>query len=180
MSRIGKKEIEIPEKVEVKLDGTTATVKGPKGELSKVFRSSIAVEIKDGKVFFTLKKTDKLSRALWGTYASHMSNMIKGISEGFEKKLIIEGVGFKAEVSGGKINLNVGFSHPVEMPIPEGIEVAVEKSEITIKGIDKEAVGQFAADIRSKKKPEPYKGKGIRYVDEVIRRKEGKKAAASA
>jgi large subunit ribosomal protein L6 len=180
MSRIGKKEIEIPEKTEVTLDGTTVSVKGPKGEISKMFRPVISIEI-DGKVInFKPKRNDKFTRSLWGTYSSHISNMIKGVNEGFEKKLIIEGVGFRAEASGGKVVLNIGFSHPVELEIPEGVEVSVEKNEINIKGIDKEKVGQFASDIRSKKKPEPYKGKGIRYEGEVIRRKEGKKAAAAA
>lgn len=180
MSRIGKKEIEIPEKTEVKVDGTTVSVKGPKGEISKMFRPVISVEVLGTKINFKPKKTDKFTRSLWGTYSSHVSNMIKGVNDGFEKKLVIEGVGFKAEASGGKIVLNIGFSHPVELAIPDGLEVSVEKNEIMIKGIDKEKVGQFASDIRKQKKPEPYKGKGIRYEGEVIRRKEGKKAAASA
>ena len=117
------------------------------------------------------------SRKDWGTVASHLSNMIEGVTEGFTKKLIIEGVGYRAETSGNKLVMQLGYSHPVEMQIPEGVAVEVEKNEITVSGTDKEAVGQFAANIRAKRKPEPYKGKGIRYSDEIIRRKEGKKAA---
>lgn len=178
MSRLGKKGIDIPSGIDVTVSGTTVTVKGPKGEMTRTFRSSVEVGVKDGHVTLTPKKTDKQTRSLWGTYTSHISNMIQGVNEGFEKKLIIEGVGFKAEVSGKDLKLAIGFSHPVNVPIPEGVNVAVEKGEISISGMDKEMVGQFASDVRSHKKPEPYKGKGIRYAGEVIRRKEGKKAAA--
>lgn len=178
MSRLGKKGIDIPSGVEVKVSGTTVAVKGPKGELTRTFRSSVGIEVSDGHITLVPKKKDKQTMSLWGTYTSHVSNMIQGVSEGFEKKLIIEGVGFRAEVSGKDLKLTIGFSHPVSVPIPEGVTVVVEKGDITVSGIDKEAVGQFASDVRSQKKPEPYKGKGIRYVGEVIRRKEGKKAAA--
>lgn len=180
MSRIGKKEIEIPKACEVKIEGGTVSVKGPKGELVREFKPLISIEEKDGAIILKPDSNDKLAKSLWGTYASHISNMIKGVSEGFEKKLIIEGVGFKVEVSGDKVVLNVGYSHAVELAIPEGIEASVQKNEITISGIDKEVVGQFAANIRRQKKPEPYKGKGIRYENEVVRRKEGKKATAAA
>lgn len=178
MSRLGKKGIDIPAGVEVEASGTTVKVKGPKGELSRMFRPVISVEIEGSHISLAPKKKDKQTMSLWGTYASHISNMIEGVSKGFEKKLQIEGVGFKAEVSGKDLNLAIGFSHPVKVAIPEGVAVSVEKSEITVAGIDKEKVGQFASEVRAKKKPEPYKGKGIRYAGEVIRRKEGKKAAA--
>jgi large subunit ribosomal protein L6 len=176
MSRLGKKGITVPQNTEVLIEKGLITVKGAKGELSKAYNSNVKIEVSDGEVVLTPQRQDKLTRALWGTYASHISNMVKGDNEEYEKKLIIEGVGFKAEINGKNLILHVGFSHPVEMEIPEGLEVSVEKDTITTRGIDKEAVGQFAADIRSQKKPEPYKGKGIRYDGEVIRRKEGKKA----
>jgi large subunit ribosomal protein L6 len=176
MSRLGKKGITVPQNTEVLIDKGLISVKGPKGEISKEFNSSIKIEVNDGEVVLTPQRQDQLTRALWGTYASHISNMVKGVNEAYVKKLIVEGVGFKAEINGKNLKLNVGFSHPIEMEIPEGLEVSVEKDTITISGINKESVGQFAANIRSKKKPEPYKGKGIRYDGEVIRRKEGKKA----
>ena len=180
MSRIGKQPIEIPEKTTVTLSSGTATVKGPLGELSKHFRSDVEIAVKDKEIVLTPKKDNTLARALWGTYASHLRNMIKGVNEKFEKKLIIEGVGYKAEVSGNKLTLQVGFSHPVEKTVPEGVEATVQKNVISISGSDKEVVGQFAAEVRVVKKPEPYKGKGIRYDDEVVRRKQGKRAAAAA
>ena len=177
MSRIGKQEIQIPKGVEVKKDGALLTVKGPKGSLTKTFRDDIEIKIEDGKITFSPKRNDKFSRALWGTYASHIKNMVKGVNDGFEKKLILEGVGYKSEVKGDKLVLALGFSHPVVIKIPEGITATAEKNNITITGIDKELVGSFTAAIRALKKPEPYKGKGMRYHDEVIRRKQGKKTA---
>ena len=176
MSRLGKKGIDVPEKTEVLIEGNTVRVKGPQGELSKTFRPVVSLKVADNHVDVELLRKDKMSRALWGTYTSHVANMVRGVNELYEKKLIIEGVGFRAEASGKKLKLTVGFSHPVELDIPEGLDVSVEKDTITVKGIDKELVGQFAANIRSQKKPEPYKGKGIRYEGEVVRRKEGKKA----
>lgn len=175
MSRIGKQEIKIPEKTEVFIENGTVRVKGPNGELSKKFRPNISIEIKDNKVFLNKKDETLESEALWGTYASHIINMIAGVNTPFQKQLIIEGIGYKATLSGENIVLNIGFSHPVNVKIPHGLKVLVEKGLITISGNDKEAVGQFAAIIKSKKKPEPYKGKGIRYVGEIIKRKEGKK-----
>jgi large subunit ribosomal protein L6 len=177
MSRLAKKPITIPEKTEVTQDGTLITVKGPKGELSKDFsRSNVTIEIKDGVITLTPTNDEKFTRSLWGTYASHLINMVHGVNEGYEKQLVVEGVGFKAAVSGKELDMALGFSHPVKVTIPEGLEVTAEKNQITIKGIDKELVGSFAADVRALKKPEPYKGKGIRYADEIIRRKQGKKA----
>jgi large subunit ribosomal protein L6 len=177
MSRIGKKPIDIPEKTEVLIAPGLVNVKGPKGELNLAYKSElIDIRTEDGKVILTPKGESLEHNALWGTYASEISSMIKGVNSLFEKKLIIEGVGFKADVKEDSIVLNIGFSHPVKLKIPTEINCSIEKNEITVSGISKEKVGQFTAVIRSKKKPEPYKGKGIRYSDEVIRRKEGKKA----
>jgi len=177
MSRIGKKPIIIPEKTEVKQEKGIITVKGPKGELSRAFRSEIDIKIEGNTITLNPTNNSKFSRSLWGTYGSHLYNMILGVNNSFEKKLIIKGVGYKAEVSGKKLILSLGFSHKVELEIPNGLEINVTKDVVTISGIDKEAVGQFSAKIRSYRKPEPYKGKGIKYEDEVIRRKEGKKTA---
>lgn len=185
MSRIGKQLIKIPEKVEVTFAAGMLTVKGPLGTLTRVIPAVIKVKIDppageagNGEVSFEPKRHDVDTRALWGTCASHLSNMIQGVTKGFEKKLIIEGVGFRAAVAGAKMTLNLGLSHPVDLPIPAGIKVATDKNLIIITGFDKELVGQFAATLRALKKPEPYKGKGIRYENEVIRRKEGKKVVS--
>jgi len=177
MSRIGQKPIEIPEKTEVTVNAESVSVKGPLGELSLDYRPEIKIEIEDGKIRLSPKKEGFKTKALWGTYSSLISNMIEGVNNGYKKKLIIEGVGYKAEMKGQILVLSIGFSHLVEMPVPEGLKVEAEKGTILIGGIDKHLVGKFAASIRSKKVPEPYKGKGIRYDDEVIRRKEGKKTA---
>lgn len=185
MSRIGKQEILIPAGVKVTQNvstgGNTVTVVGPKGTLRKIFRDDIIITIADKTINLNIKRNDKFSQSLWGTYASHIKNMIKGVETPYQKKLILEGVGFKSEVKparagGGKeFNFALGFSHPVIVPIPEGITATAEKNNITITGIDKELVGSFTAAIRALKKPEPYKGKGMRYENEVIRRKQGKK-----
>ena len=178
MSRIGKQTVVIQSGVEAKLEGDVFTVKGSKGTLSRSFPGNVTIDIKDNQITFTPKNPDdKKNRALWGTYASHVKNMVNGVSEGYTKKLILEGVGFKSEVAGNNLKLALGFSHPVNVNIPEGLEVKAEKNVITISGIDKELVGQFTANVRALKKPEPYKGKGFRYDDEVIRRKQGKKTA---
>ena len=176
MSRIGKKPLLIPENTEITVADALVTVKGPKGELKITYLpSKVNISIEDGIVVTSPVKDDVECRSLWGTYASHIGNMIQGVNELFEKKLIVEGVGFRAALAGNKLTMQLGFSHPVEMEIPEDLEVVVEKNDITIKGINKESVGQFTAKVREKKKPEPYKGKGIRYSNEVVRRKEGKK-----
>jgi large subunit ribosomal protein L6 len=178
MSRVGKQTIQIPAGVEVKLSGITFSAKGSKGTLSRDFPGDVTININGSEITFTPKsETDKKNRALWGTYASHVKNMINGVSTGYTKKLILEGVGFKSEVAGKSLNLALGFSHPVKVEIPEGLTVTAEKNNITVTGIDKEMVGQFTASVRAMKKPEPYKGKGFRYDTEVIRRKQGKKAA---
>ena len=175
MSRIGKKEIEVPSGVKVSQSGGILTVVGPKGTLTKNFRDDITIAITDKSVTLGIKRNDKFSKSLWGTYASHIKNMIAGVVTPYQKKLILEGVGFKSEVKGKEFNFALGFSHPVIVPIPEGITATADKNNITITGIDKELVGSFTASIRALKKPEPYKGKGMRYADEVIRRKQGKK-----
>ncbi len=171
MSRIGKQEIIIPAGVEVKKDGAVLTVKGPKGTVSKNFRDDITITIADKMVTLSTNRNDKFSKALWGTYASHVKNMIAGVEKPYVKKLILEGVGFKSEVKGKDLHLALGFSHPVIVHIPEGLTVTAEKNNLTFTGIDKEMVGSFTAEVRALKKPEPYKGKGFRYDDEVIRRK---------
>jgi len=176
MSRIGKKGIQIPEKTEVSMTAGLFKTKGPKGSLERNFLPEISVTIGDKEVTLAIVKESNLTKALWGTYASHIKNMIQGVTEGFEKKLILEGVGFKSQVNGNKLVLALGFSHPVEIEIPVGLEVKAEKNNITMFGVDKELVGSFAAKVRDLKKPEPYKGKGFRYHNEIIRRKQGKKS----
>ncbi len=177
MSRIGKKPVLIVPGVEVKELEGRIDVKGPKGQLFLEVPSEIKIEIKDNEISFSLLKEDKKTKSLWGLMRTLTSNMIEGVTKGFEKKLEINGVGFKARVEGKDLFLDVGYSHPVKVDAREGIEFKVEKNVITVSGIDKELVGQIAAEVRRVKKPEPYKGKGIKYVDEVIRRKLGKKAA---
>jgi large subunit ribosomal protein L6 len=176
MSRIGKKPISIPEKTEVKISEGFISVKGPLGELSRSFKPDINIKIEGKEIILEPVKITNESNMLWGTYASHITNMIKGVNEVFIKKLSVEGIGYKVDKQGNDIVLNVGFSHPIKLAIPESVNVEVEKNIITISSIDKEKVGQFTAEIRSTKKPEPYKGKGIRYDDEVVRRKQGKRA----
>ena len=178
MSRLAKKPINIPESVEIKIDGGLIMVKGPKGELKKEFDSAaIDIQINGKEISLQKNIETKESKALWGTYASHITNMIHGVSEGYEKKLIIEGVGFRAEVKGNNLEMALGFSHPIIVPIPDGLSVSVEKNVVSVSGIDKEMVGQFASTVRLFKKPEPYKGKGIRYEGEIVLRKQGKRAA---
>mgnify|MGYP003336432756 CR=1 FL=1 len=176
MSRLAKNPIQIIDNVEVKLDGSTMIVKGPKGELSRELKTNVvALAIDNGTATFSIEGNDMFTRSLWGTYASHLTNMMVGVTEGYQKTLEVEGVGFRWELKGSTIVMQLGFSHPVEMDVPEGIIVTIDGSKLTVAGIDKELVGAFAAKIRDKKKPEPYKGKGIRYQGEYIRRKQGKK-----
>src|SRR3989338_908326 len=175
MSRIGKKPIIIPDKVEVKVAGNQVTVKGPKGELSQKLHSLVKIAQADGQLKVAVANPeDKEQASLWGLFRTLVSNLVEGVTEGFQKQLEINGIGFKAQVQGNKLILNVGFSHPVEYSIPEGIQISVDKNVMTVLGADKQQVGQVAAEIRAIKKPEPYKGKGIKYLDEVIRRKAGK------
>jgi large subunit ribosomal protein L6 len=181
MSKIGKQELHIPAGVTVTQSagsgGGLLTVKGPKGTVTKSLRNDIEVTITPTLVTLATKRNDKFSQSLWGTYASHIKNMIAGVVTPYQKKLILEGVGFKSEVKGKELHFALGFSHPVVVKIPEGIIATAEKNLISLTGIDKELVGSFAASVRALKKPEPYKGKGMRYEGEVIRRKQGKKTA---
>jgi len=177
MSRIGKNPITIPAKTEVSLKDGVLTVKGPLGQLSRSFAKGVEIVVDGNEVKVLLVDDTIFAHALWGTVASHIKNMVQGVNQLFVKKLIVEGVGFKSAVSGKDLVLNLGFSHPVTIAIPSVLTVTAEKNVITISGINKEDVGSFAALIRAKKKPEPYKGKGIRYDNEVVKRKEGKKTA---
>lgn len=177
MSRIGKKIIAIPAKTEVTYSSNVLTVKGPLGTLTKKFTNAIEVAITSTEVTLVPKRKTLETNALWGTYSSHIQNMISGVTTPFVKKLILEGIGYKSEVKGANLVLALGFSHPVNVVIPEGLKVTAEKNVITVSGMDKELVGSFAAKVRSLKKPEPYKGKGMRYDGEVIKRKQGKKTA---
>lgn len=180
MSKIGKQPVQIPTGVQVKLDGDLVVVKGAKGELKKKFPIDyLKLEINDGKVVISFLQDSIQARALWGTWRMLVANLIEGVSKGFEKKLELEGVGFKASVQGKNLGMSLGFSHPVTVVAPVGIEFKVEKNVITVSGIDKELVGQTAANIRDWYPPEPYKGKGIRYQGEVVRRKAGKKVGAT-
>ncbi len=176
MSRIGKQPIKIPEKTEVTVSGDAILVKGPLGELSRRLHQEVSVSVKDGAVVVAPQSKTLFAQALWGTYASHVINMLQGVNHPFEKKLLVQGIGYKSDLSGNKIVLTVGFSHKVELDIPEGLTVTSEKNVITVSGIDKELVGQFTAKVRAVKKPEPYKGKGIRYEGEQVRQKQGKKS----
>lgn len=179
MSRIGKQPIQIPENVEVEIAQGGIKVKGPKGELNRSIPSQIEVALKGRELVIAPRQKTKETPALWGLFRSLIFNMVQGVSQGFEKKLEIEGVGYRASLQGGKLVLNLGFSHPIEMEAPEKIEFKVDKNIITVFGPDKQLVGQIAAKIRAQRKPEPYKGKGIRYLGEVIRRKAGKKAVGT-
>lgn len=178
MSRIGKNPITIPAKTEVVVADGVVTVKGPNGELRRRFIDAVTIVVADGTVTVAPANETGEALALWGTFAAHIRNMLKGVNEPFSKQLVVEGIGYKVDVTGTNVVLNVGYSHPVLLPIPEGIAVKAEKGVITVSGIDKEAVGQFAAVIREVRKPEPYKGKGIHYEGEQIARKQGKKAGA--
>lgn len=183
MSRIGKQPIEIPQGVEVKVDGNTVTAKGPKGELRQVVDADLSVKVEDGQLIVDRPTDQKRHKAMHGLYRSLVSNIITGVSEGYTKKLIMTGVGFRANATGQVLELSVGYSHPVIMALPPEIKVSAEQLKgqdpvITLESHDKQLIGQVAAKIRSVRKPEPYKGKGIRYADEYIRRKAGKAAAA--
>ncbi len=175
MSRIGKRPIAIPNKVTVEINGQHVAVKGPKGSLERVLPPQVKVE-KDGETLQVLRQDDsRTARERHGLSRTLVSNMVEGVSKGFEKRLQIQGVGYRAQAQGSKLTLNVGYSKPVEMTMPEGIQVAVEKNtEVTVSGINKEVVGNVAAQVRAVRPPEPYKGKGIRYLGEFVRRKAGK------
>ncbi|MDQ0340201.1 large subunit ribosomal protein L6 [Caldalkalibacillus uzonensis] len=175
MSRTGLKPVQIPDGVEIKIDGTHVTVKGPKGELSRQFHPDMMINIEDNQVVVKRPTDNKQHKSLHGTTRSLIANMVEGVTKGYEKNLELVGVGYRAQKSGNKLVLNVGYSHPVEIVPEEGIEIEVpSQTKITVKGIDKERVGAVAANIRAVREPEPYKGKGIRYEGEQVRRKEGK------
>lgn len=175
MSRIGRMPIEIPNGVTVDIkEGNQVTVKGAKGTLSRVLPEEMTIKMEDGHVVVTRPNDLKKMKSLHGLTRTLIHNMVVGVSEGYEKVLEINGVGYRAAKQGKKLVLNLGYSHPVEMEDPQGLESSVDGNKIIVKGIDKEKVGQYAAEIREKRKPEPYKGKGIKYADEVIRRKVGK------
>jgi len=177
MSRIGKKIITIPSGVTVSQNGDVITVKGPKGELSQKVASCVNFEIKENEIVLTADNNDKVINTLHGTTRANVANMVEGVSTGFKKTLIIVGVGYRAEVKGKTLDLSLGYSHPVVFDIPEGISVEVVKgTTINVSGIDKQKVGQFAAEVRHQREPEPYHGKGIHYDTETVRRKEGKTA----
>ena len=175
MSRIGKLPITIPSGVNVDIKDNNVTVKGPKGQLTSTFHPDMKIEVEDNVLTVSRPSDKKEHRALHGLTRSLLNNMVVGVSNGFEKKLEINGVGYRAQKQGNKLTLNLGYSHPIEMVDPEGIDTVVEgTNKITVSGINKESVGRHAANIRAKRQPEPYKGKGIKYADEHIRRKEGK------
>jgi len=180
MSRIGKMPIPLPKDVQVHIEGTQVTVKGPKGELSRSIRPEISVEQADGQLVFSRPSDQPRHRAMHGLTRTLVDNMVKGVSEGFSKTLEMQGVGYRAQMQGTDLVLAIGFSHPVQIPPPPGIEFEVDgTTRIVIKGISKEQVGQTAADVRKVRPPEPYKGKGIRYLGEYVRRKAGKAGKAT-
>lgn len=181
MSRIGKQPITVPSGVEVQIKESDISVKGPKGTLSQRLHDHVSVKFADGVVVVSVTdEQNKDDRALWGLFQRLINNMVVGVTKGFDKKLEINGVGYKAALSAKGLTLSLGYSHPVDFPLPQGVQAVVEKNTITLSGIDKQQVGEVAARIRALRKPEPYKGKGIKYSDEVIRRKAGKAAKAGA
>ena len=180
MSRIAKQPIILPAGVTATFTAGNFSVTGPLGSLNRDFRADVKIEVTPEGVVVAPAHGSILANALSGTYASHIRNLVEGVTKGYEKKLLIDGVGYRYTVNGDKVKLDLGFSHPVEVSIPAGLKVITEKNQMTVTGSDKELVGGFSAQIRALKKAEPYKGKGIRYHDEVVRRKQGKKAGATA
>ena len=180
MSRIGKKPIAIPKDVKIEINGRQVFVQGPKGKLSRILSDRISLEIKENQIFVKRNADTKLDKSLHGLSRALMLNMVKGVTEGYVKELEIIGVGFKAQVQGNSLTMQLGFSHPVNFQIPEGIKIETPKAtQIVVRGIDKEAVGEIASEIRKVYPPEPYKGKGVRYVGEYVKKKVGKAQATS-
>ena len=177
MSRIGKMPIPISKEISVGLQGEILAVKGPKGQLQRKINPIVEIGVEDEVIILSVKEKTRDSNALHGLHRALIANMVKGVSEGFQRELEIVGVGYRADISGRKATFHLGYSHPIDYDLPEGIDAKVEKTKITLSGIDKELIGMTAAKIRSFRKPEPYKGKGIRYADEKIRRKAGKTGA---
>ena len=178
MSRIGKKSVVIPQGVEMKLDANVVSVKGPKGTLEFTHHHEVTLHIEEGSVSVEKTGGSKKASAVWGTTTKILSNLIEGVTNGFQKQLELNGVGFRMSVAGKKITMALGFSHPVIVDVPADLEAKIEGNVLTISGIDKQKVGQLTAEIRDLKPVEPYKGKGFKYVGEIVRRKEGKKASA--
>ena len=176
MSRVGNSVITIPSGVTVTQNGNDITVKGSKGELSTSVSNDVTVEVGENEIKVSPSKKTVFGRSIWGTTRANLNNMVKGVSEGFSRKLEINGVGYRAAMAGNKLQLNLGFSHPVEMEVPAGLSVTMDgNTKMEITGFDKQLLGQFAAEVRGKRPPEPFKGKGVKYADEYIVRKEGKK-----
>lgn len=182
MSRLGKQPIAVPEKVTVTIQGNTVTAQGPLGQLKRQLPEGLRVERKESILTVIRGDDTPRQRALHGTWRKLVLNMVTGVSQGFSKDLRIEGVGFRAQIAGQKLNMTLGYSHPIDYTVPEGVQVVVDPKQtaLTVKGCDKELVGRVAADIRDFKRPEPYKGTGVRYSDEIVRRKAGKAAAGAA
>lgn len=180
MSKIGQQPIDLPSGVTVEFNRPTVIVTGPKGVLKKDIANSVLLEVKKAQVLVSIKKTSKQNQSDWGTTRNLIANMVKGVSEGWQKQLELVGTGYRAEVKGDTIVLTVGYSHPIEITAPADISFKVEKNIITVQGLDKAVVGQIAANIRATRPPEPYKGKGVKYTDEVVRRKAGKAAKTAA
>jgi len=178
MSRIGKRAVAIPTGVTASVEGQTVKMKGPKGALEAVLPREVAVTMDKGGVKVDPRNETKRARSMWGTSRTLVANLVAGVTKGFERKLEINGVGYKAEVAGDKLNMSLGFSHPIAYPLPKGISAKVEKNILTLSGIDRELLGQTAAKVRSFRPPEPYKGKGVKYIEEYIKRKVGKTGAA--
>ena len=179
MSRIGKKPIPIPKGVTIDLKDNLVNVKGPKGELKRKIHPKVSLQVEDEHILVTVEDESRESRALHGLFGALISNMVTGVSQGFERVLEIVGIGYRAELSGNVATFHLGYSHPIKYELPKGIEAKIERTRITLSGIDNEILGMTAAKIRSFRKPEPYKGKGIKYVDEYVRRKAGKTGAAT-
>jgi large subunit ribosomal protein L6 len=181
MSRIGLKPVKIPSGVEVTSSGQTVTVKGPKGGLSIVLPSAVAMDHQGEEIRLTVSHPEiKKERALWGTFRAHLQNMVRGVTSGFSRSLEINGIGYRVSVVGKKLVLEIGFSHEVNFPLPEGVTAVVDKNTVTLSGADKQLVGETAARLRRLRPPEPYKGSGIKYTDEIVRRKAGKAGKAGA
>ena len=175
MSRLGRKPIDIPEKVKVTVSGQTVSAEGPAGKHSVTLHALVSAKVEDKRVVVTAKGTSTTHKMLWGTWRSHVANLLEGVAKGYEKGLEITGVGYNAKVQGDKLTIILGFSHPVEMQVPKGLQVACPTiTTVTVKGVDKQLVGEFSAQIRAKRKAEPYNLKGVKYKDEVVRRKAGK------
>lgn len=177
MSRIGKKPIQIPKGVTIDLKDDLLKIKGPKGELERTIHPKVSLQIDDGQILISVEEEGRETRALHGLFGALIANMVTGVGEGFERVLEIVGIGYRAELSGSEVTFHLGYSHPITYELPKGVDAKIEKTKITLTSIDKEALGMTAAKIRSFRKPEPYKGKGIKYAEEYIKRKAGKTGA---